>query len=161
LGLAYAGAVRSACETILANARSAVPKAAISGVLVQAMVKPGLELILGVSRDETFGPMLLIGRGGVDAERLADRVMTPLPIDESEALRLIDRLDRGRMLGAHRGSPPRDRAALARLVVTLGRLAWDFRDRIREIDLNPVIVGSEGEGVAVVDALMVQVARPR
>lgn len=161
LGLADAGAVRSAYQTILANARSAVPEATISGVLAQAMARPGLELILGVSRDETFGPMLLIGRGGVDAERIADRVTTPLPIDESDALRLIDRVDRGRMLGAHRGRPARDRAALAGLVVAVGRLAWDLRDRIREIDLNPVIVGAEGEGVAVVDALMVQEARPR
>jgi acyl-CoA synthetase (NDP forming) len=118
-------------------------------------------LILGVSRDETFGPMLLLGRGGVEAERLADRVITPLPVDGSEAERLIDRLDRGRLMGAHRGRPPRDRAALARLVVSLARLAWDFRERIREIDLNPVIVGAEGEGVAVVDALMVQEAPKR
>jgi acetyltransferase len=125
------------------------------------MASPGLELILGVSQDDTFGPMLLLGRGGVDAERLADGVATPLPLDEAEALRLIDRLDRGRMMDAHRGRPARDRAALARLVVALARLAWDFRARIREIDLNPVIVGAAGEGVAVVDALMVQVARPR
>jgi hypothetical protein len=161
LSLADESAVRSAYATVLANARRAVPDAAISGVLVEAMASPGLELILGVSQDDTFGPMLLLGRGGVDAERLADGVATPLPLDEAEALRLIDRLDRGRMMDAHRGRPARDRAALARLVVALARLAWDFRARIREIDLNPVIVGAAGEGVAVVDALMVQVARPR
>jgi hypothetical protein len=92
---------------------------------------------------------------------LADRVMTPLPVDGSEAERLIGCFDRGRMMGAHRGRPARDRAALARLLVALGRLAWDFCERIREIDLNPVIVGAEGEGVAVVDALMVQEAPKR
>lgn len=161
LGLADEGAVRSAYETILANARRAAPNAAVLGVLVEAMVKPGLELILGVSKDDTFGPLLLLGRGGLDAERIAERVMTPLPLDEAEARRLIDRLDRGRLMNAHRGRPPRDRAALARLVVAMGRLAWDLRDRVREIDLNPVIVGAEGEGVAVVDALMVQEARQR
>jgi len=161
LGLADEDAVRSAYETILANVRRHVPGAAISGVLVEAMVKPGLELILGIDRDDAFGPMLLLGRGGVDAELIADRVMTPLPIDELEAHRLIDRLDRGRLMGAHRGRPARDRAALARLIIALARLAWDFRDRIREIDLNPVIVGAEGEGVAAVDALVVQEARQR
>jgi len=93
LDLSDERAVRSAYERILANARRAVPNASVSGVLVQAMEKPGLELLLGVSRDETFGPMLLLGRGGVEAERLADRVMTPLPVDSSEAERLIDRLD--------------------------------------------------------------------
>ncbi len=161
LGLADESAVRAAYETILTNARRAAPNASIAGVLVEAMVKPGLELILGVSRDDTFGPMLLLGRGGVDVERVSDRMMTPLPIDEAEALRLIDRLDRGRLLDAHRGRPARDRAALARLVVLLGQMAWDLRDRVREIDLNPVIVGVEGEGVAVVDALMVQEAHTR
>ncbi|HXP73867.1 MAG TPA: acetate--CoA ligase family protein [Stellaceae bacterium] len=161
LGLTDDAAVRTAYETVLANARRAVPNACIHGVLVEAMAKPGLELLLGVNRDDTFGPMLLLGRGGVDAELVADRVMTPLPIDEAEAERLIDRLDRGRMMQAHRGRPARDHAALARLMVMLGRLAWDFRDRIREIDLNPVIVGADGEGVAVVDALMVQETRER
>jgi acyl-CoA synthetase (NDP forming) len=154
-------AVRSAYGTILANARRAAPNASITGVLVEAMAKPGLELILGVCRDDTFGPMLLLGRGGVEAERLADRVTTPLPLDEAEAGRLIDRFDRGRMMSAHRGRPVRDRAALARLMVSLGRLAWDFRERILEIDLNPVIAGAQGEGVAVVDALMVQEGHKR
>jgi acetate---CoA ligase (ADP-forming) len=88
-------------------------------------------------------------------------VTTPLPLDEAEVRRLIDRLDRGKLMGARRGHPRRDRMALARLVMSLGRLAWDFRERIIEIDLNPVIVGAEGEGVAVVDALMVQEVRPR
>ncbi len=124
------------------------------------MAKTGLELILGMSRDETFGPMFLLGCGGIDAELVANRVMTPLPVDAAEAERLIDRLDRG-IMRAHRGRPARDRAALARLVVSVARLAWDFRGRIREIDLNPVIVGAEGEGVAVADALVVQEARPR
>lgn len=156
LGLTGESALRSAYGTILANARRAAPKSSISGVLVEAMAKPGLELILGVSRDDTFGPMVLLGRGGIEVERSADRVMTPLPVLEAEAERLIDRFDRGRLMGAHRGRPARDRTALTRLVVSLARLGWDFRDRIREIDLNPVIVGEEGEGVAVVDALMVQ-----
>jgi len=65
------------------------------------------------------------------------------------------------MMGAHQGRPARDRVALARLVVSLARLGWDFRKRIVEIDLNPVIVGAVGEGVAVVDALMVQEAPKR
>jgi acyl-CoA synthetase (NDP forming) len=161
LGLADERQVRAAVETILENARRAAPSESIAGVLVEAMARPGLELILGVNRDDTFGPMFMLGCGGIDVERVSDQVMTPLPIDEAEARRLIDRLDRGRWMSAHRGRPARDCAALARLMVSLGQLAWDFRARIREIDLNPVIVGAAGEGVAVVDALMVQEARPR
>src|SRR5262249_12136062 len=132
LGLTDESAVRFAFETVLTNAQRVVPNASISGVLVQAMVERGHELILGVSRDATFGPMLLLGRGGVDVELVADVVMTPLPIDEAEARRLIDRFDRRRLMEAHRGRPARDRTALARLIVELGRVGWDLRDRVRE-----------------------------
>lgn len=151
LGLANTDAVAAAFERVLAGARRAVPDAAIQGVLVEAMARPGLELILGVSRDDTFGPLLLLGRGGIDVETMAERVMTPLPVDLGEAERLSARLDRGRLGGAER-----DHAALAALMVSLARFAGDFSDRIREIDLNPVILGAADEGIAVVDALMVQ-----
>jgi acetyltransferase len=128
----------------------------IQGVLVQAMARPGVELILGVAEDETFGPLLLLGRGGIEAETLRDRVMTSLPLDAAEAERVVDRLDRGRFMGAGRNRPPRDRAALVALVLAVARLGWDLAGRIREIDLNPVILGAAGEGVAVADALMLQ-----
>ncbi|HVM80817.1 MAG TPA: acetate--CoA ligase family protein [Stellaceae bacterium] len=156
LGLADGSAVATAFDRVLASARRAVPGAAIQGVLVQAMAKPGLELILGASRDETFGPLLLLGRGGVEVETAAEGAMTPLPVDREEALRLIARLDRGRLMGAGRGRAARDRQALAGLIVSLARFASDFAGRVREIDLNPAILGAEGEGIAVVDALMVQ-----
>ena len=156
LGLLDAREVAAAFERVLAGAHRAAPDAAIMGVLVQAMAKPGLELILGVSRDETFGPLLLLGRGGVEVEAMAEAMMTPLPVDAGEASRLVARLDRGRLFGAGRSRAARDRDALARLIVSLARFASDFAGRVREIDLNPVILGAEGEGIAVVDALMVQ-----
>jgi acyl-CoA synthetase (NDP forming) len=156
LGLRSETAVADAYPTVLANAHRAVPAAPITGVLVEAMVEPGLELILGVSEDETFGPLLLLGRGGIEAEALADRVMTPLPIDDAAAERMIRQFDRGRLLDAHRGRPARDRRALIELMLTLGSLAQDFVGRLREIDLNPVILGADGKGLKVVDALMVQ-----
>jgi acetate---CoA ligase (ADP-forming) len=159
LGLGDAAAVSAAFDTVLANARRAVNTAEIRGVLVEAMAKPGLELILGVACDETFGSLLLLGRGGSDVGSIADRVLTPLPLDAREAECLVDRLDRGRLFRAQHGRPPRDRKALVALILVVARLAQDFAGRIREIDLNPVIVGLEGEGVAVVDALMVQGTR--
>jgi len=159
LGLGDANAVIAAFGTVLSNARRAIPAAEIQGVLVEAMVKPGLELILGVTCDETFGPLLLLGRGGTNVETLADRVLTPLPLDAREAERIIDRLDRGRLFCAQRGRAARDWQALVALILAVAGLAQDFAGRIREIDLNPVIVGSDGEGVAVVDALMVQGTR--
>jgi len=156
LGLADASAVAAAFKRVLVNARHMAPNAEIHGVLVQAMARPGLELILGVSRDDTFGPLLLLGRGGVEVETAAEGAMTPLPVDREEALRLIARLDRGRLMAAGRARAARDREALARLIVALARFASDFAERVGEIDLNPAILGAAGEGIAVVDALMVQ-----
>jgi acetate---CoA ligase (ADP-forming) len=156
LGLHCETEVADAYSTVLANARRTIPAARVTGVLVEAMVEPGLELILGVSEDETFGPLLLLGRGGVEVEALADRVMTPLPIDEAAAERMIRQFDRARLLDADRGRPARDRRALVELMLTLGSLAQDFTGRLREIDLNPVILGADGKGLKVVDALMVQ-----
>jgi acyl-CoA synthetase (NDP forming) len=159
LGLCDANSVAASFEAAIASARRAVPTAEIQGVLVEAMARPGPELILGITCDDTFGSMLLLGRGGIDVETVADRVLTPLPLDMREAERLIDLLDRGRLLGPRHGRHARDRQALVALMLTVAGLAQDFAGRIREIDLNPVIVGVEGEGVAVVDALMVQGAR--
>jgi len=156
LNLRSEAAIVEAYDTVLAHARRAVPTARITGVLVQAMAAPGLELILGISHDQTFGPMLLLGRGGVDAEALGDRAMTPLPLDTAAAERLVDQFDRGRFLSAHRNRRARDRRALVGLMLALAQIAQDFAGRLMEIDLNPVILGAEGEGAMAVDALMVQ-----
>jgi len=156
LNLRDAAAVADTYETILTDVRRAAPTARVAGVLVEAMARPGLDLILGMSVDETFGPLLLLGRGGIEVEALGDRVMTPLPVGAAEAERLIDRLDRGRLMASRRGRPARDRRALVALILALARLAGDFAGRLTEIDLNPVILGAEGEGAAVADALMVQ-----
>jgi len=156
LGLRSETAVAEAYDAVLAGARRAAPAARIAGVLVEAMAKPGLELILGVGEDETFGSLLLLGRGGIEVEALGDRTMTPLPVDLTAAEWLVEYFDRGCLLAAHRGRPARDRRALVALMLALGRLARDFGGRLTEIDLNPVILGAEGEGLLVVDALMVQ-----
>lgn len=156
LNLRSEAAVADAYETVLASARRAAPEARVDGVLVETMAAPGLELILGVGHDDTFGPMLLLGCGGIEVERAPDRVMTPLPLDAATAERLIEQFDRGRFLAAHRNRAARDRRALVALILRLARLAEDFAGRITEIDLNPVILGAEGEGATIVDALMVQ-----
>jgi succinyl-CoA synthetase beta subunit len=156
LGLIGEAAVSQAYQRVVASAGRAQPGAAIQGVLVQAMAPPGHEMILGVTRDATFGPMLMVGLGGVHVEVLRDVIFAPVPIGQEEALSLLDELKGAALLDGVRGAPPADRLALAELMATLSRFAADHADLIEEIDLNPVIVHPEGQGLTVVDALIVK-----
>ncbi len=156
LSLMGDAAVREAYKRVLAGAKGAHPDAAVHGVLVQAMARPGREIILGVTRDPTFGPMLMVGLGGIHVEVLRDVAFAPVPIDPDEALTLLGELKGAALLDGVRGAAPADRAALAELMATLSRFAADHADLIEEIDLNPVIVHLQGQGLTVVDALIVK-----
>jgi acetyltransferase len=156
LGIVGETAVREAYERVLGSAKRMYPEAAIRGVLVQAMAPPGREIILGITRDASFGPMLMVGIGGIHVEVLRDIAFAPVPIGTEQALALLDQLKGTALLGAVRGAPPADRTALTELIATLSRFAADHAELIEEIDLNPVIVHSEGQGVTVVDALIVK-----
>jgi len=156
LGVSGEVGVREAYQRVVAAATAAHPEAAVDGVLVQAMAPPGLEVILGVTRDLDFGPMLMVGLGGIHVEVLRDVVFAPVPIGRDEALTLLGDLKGAALLDGVRGAPPADRAALAELIATLSRFAADHADLIEEIDLNPVIVYPQGRGLSVVDALIVK-----
>ena len=156
LGVIGEAASRDSYQRVLHNAKSAHPDAAIPGVLVQAMAAPGIEIILGVTRDPVFGPMLMVGLGGIHVEVLRDVVFAPVPLGKDEALRLLSELKGAALLNGMRGAPPADRVALAELIATLSRFVADHGDLIEEIDLNPVIVHPEGQGFTVVDALIVK-----
>jgi acetyltransferase len=149
-------AVREAYARVLANARAAHPAAAIEGVLVQKMAAPGIEIILGVNRDPDFGPMLMVGLGGIHVEILHDVVFSPVPIGPDDALALLAELRGAALLDGVRGTPPVDKAALAQLIAALSRVAADHSDQIEEIDVNPVIVHPQGQGLTIVDALIVK-----
>ena len=156
LGIDGEAAVRAAYARIITNATAAHPGARIDGVLVQQMARPGIEMILGISRDPDFGPMVMVGLGGIHVEVLRDVAFAPVPIGTDEALSLLDELKGAALLDGVRGAPPADRAALAQLVAALSRFAADHAEQIEEIDLNPVIVHPQGEGFSVVDALIVK-----
>src|SRR5204863_8847383 len=145
LGLSGEAAVRDGYRTVLARAQAAHPNAKIDGVLVQAMAQRGREIILGVTRDPDFGPMLMVGLGGIHVEVLKDVAFAPVPLGTEEALDLIGELKGAVLLDAVRGEPAADRNALAALMVALSRFAADHADAIAEIDLNPVIVHPAGE----------------
>jgi acetyltransferase len=100
--------------------------------------------------------MLMVGFGGIHVEVLRDVVFSPVPIGRDGALSLLGELKGAALLDGARGAAPADRAALAELIATLSRFAADHADLIEEIDLNPVIVHPEGQGLTVVDALIVK-----
>jgi len=156
LGITGEPAVREAYRRIANNIERTHPSPLIHGVLVQAMAAPGQEIILGVTRDPDFGPMLMVGLGGIHVEVLRDVVFSPVPSSPDEALSLLGELKGAALLDGARGAPPADRMALAELIATLSRFAADHADLIEEIDLNPVIVHPAGQGFTVVDALIVK-----
>ncbi len=149
-------AVGDAFERILASAKRYAPSAQIDGVLVQPMAAEGREVILGINRDPTWGPMLMVGLGGILVEAIGDVALAPVPLDETSARALIGRLKAAQVLGAYRGAPAADIDALAALMVELSQFAADHADSIAQIDLNPVIVHAAGDGVSIVDALIVK-----
>jgi acetate---CoA ligase (ADP-forming) len=156
LGLEGEAVVREAYRRILARVREPDPAMRIEGVLVQAMAPRGIEMILGVSRDPDFGPMLMVGLGGIHVEVLKDVAFAPVPLGADEALELVGQLKGAALLDGARGERPADKQALAELMAALSRFAADHVDSVAEIDLNPVIVHPAGEGLTVVDALIVK-----
>jgi succinyl-CoA synthetase beta subunit len=151
---------RESYERVLAAARRHAPNAHIDGVLVQPMAAAGRELILGVNRDPTWGPLLMVGLGGVLVEALGDVALAPVPLDAGAARALLARLKGAAVLGAYRGAPAADTDALVELMVRLSQFAADHAQEISEIDLNPVIVHAKGHGVTLVDALIVKQPLP-
>jgi acyl-CoA synthetase (NDP forming) len=156
LNLTGEAAVREGYRRVLARARAARPGAGIEGVLVQAMAPRGQEMILGITRDPDFGPMLMVGLGGIHVEVLKDVAFAPVPLGSEEALALLGELKGAAVLDGVRGAAPADKAALAALMAALSRFAADHADTVAEIDLNPVIVHPAGQGLTVVDALIIK-----
>jgi len=152
---------RAAYERVVAAARRHAPKARIDGVLVAPMARPGREVILGIHRDPRWGPLLMVGLGGVLVEAMDDTALAPVPLDHDGALALIGRLKGARLFGAFRGAPASDVDALAATMVKLSQLAADHADAIAGIDLNPVIVHAKGDGVTVADALILKTGAPQ
>ena len=155
LGLEGADTVQHAFETVTAGAREYSPGAEIHGVLVQPMAPPGREIILGINRDDAFGPMLMVGLGGIYVEVMRDVVFAPVPVRAEEARAMLGRLKGIALLHGVHGQPAADIDALADLMVTVSHIADDWRDEIAEIDLNPILVHPKGQGLSVVDALIV------
>jgi acetate---CoA ligase (ADP-forming) len=143
LGLANRQAVLDAADALVKAVRAAHPNAAIEGFLVQEMVS-GIEAIVGAHSDPLYGPLLLVGAGGILVEFLRDVAQRLLPVGAREVGAMIDELKLGRLLAGYRGAPAADRAALEAAALALSRFYLDHRARISEIEVNPLIVGVQG-----------------
>jgi acyl-CoA synthetase (NDP forming) len=141
--------VREAFDRIRRGLRERMPGAQFEGVAVEAQARPGVELIAGIVRDERFGPMVIVGLGGIFVEVLHDTAMRLAPIDRDEARSMIAELRGAPLLYGARGAKPCDIDAIAELLARLSELAANRAD-ILEMDLNPMVAYEQG--VAVLDA---------
>jgi len=144
LGLADAAAVRAAFAEIMASAKRHAPTARLDGVLVQPMAKKGVELILGGRQDGQFGPMVLVGTGGVQAELWKDVVLDMAPVSPARAEQMLRALKGFPLLDGFRGAPKADVAAVARAVSAFSVLLAEAGGRIAEAEVNPLIAGEWG-----------------
>ncbi|HSV77700.1 MAG TPA: acetate--CoA ligase family protein [Ramlibacter sp.] len=153
VGITTRAELETAIGEVLANAKKHKPNARIEGVLVSEMVRGGFELIAGVVNDVVFGPVVVVGAGGIYAELLKDSTSRLAPFDQATAREMLDELRCRPILAGARGAAPLDVDAVADALAALSRFAWDHREQVKEVDLNPLFVLTKG--VAAADALVV------
>lgn len=146
----------TAYNEVLVNSRNYKPDARIGGVLIQEFVTGGTEVIVGMKNDPQFGPAVMFGLGGIFVEVLKDVSMRIAPFTREEALDMIREIKGYKVLAGARGLAKMDVDAVADVLVRVGRLALDMEDKIAELDINPLVVLPEGQGVRVADALIIQ-----
>jgi acyl-CoA synthetase (NDP forming) len=154
LGIADADAVRAGWATLHANVERAQPGLQLDGVLVEAMSARGLELVAGARRDPKWGPVVLVGLGGIFVEALHDVRLIAADATHGEIVAELRRLKTAKLLDGFRGSPPVDVDAVADVAVALGRL-MQAHPEIDEIDVNPLVAFARGHGAIALDALIV------
>jgi acyl-CoA synthetase (NDP forming) len=140
---------------LLARVAQKAPEARIAGVLVAQMVQGGVELILGTKKDPVFGPMVMVGLGGIFAEIFKDVALQPAPVDEAQATAMLRSLKAFALLDGARGRPRADVQSAARAVAALSRFAMRHAQDVSEIDINPLMVLEHGRGAHALDALLV------
>jgi acyl-CoA synthetase (NDP forming) len=154
LGLNDARAVETGWMQLHANVARAAPHVTLDGVLVETMARRGVELIVGARNDAEWGAVVLVGLGGVLAEILQDSRLIPATLTRPQIVEELYRLKSAALLRGYRGAPALDIDAAADIVAKVGALV-SATDRIREVDINPVVLYPAGEGGVALDALIV------
>jgi acyl-CoA synthetase (NDP forming) len=154
LNITDADGVRKAWQTLVQNIERAQPGLRLDGILVESMAPRGVELVIGARRDPHWGPIVLIGLGGILVEALQDVRLIAPEASEDDILAELDKLKTSKLLHGFRNMPPADVRAAAQAARAIGRLMLT-RPEIDEVDVNPLRVHARGEGATALDALIV------
>lgn len=154
LNLTTAEELRIAMDSIGARINKAAPGAEIKGYLVQTMAPKGMEVIVGMKRDPTFGPLMMFGLGGIYVELFKDVGFGVAPMNVNQINEMIALTKAGQLLQGYRGGPEYDIEAVVEVIGRLSQLALDH-PRISEVEVNPLLVLPKGEGAIVLDARMI------
>ena len=144
--------IENAYDAIIKSCKAAVPTANIEGVSVQPMGRPGIEVIVGMIKDPSFGPVIMFGLGGVFVEVMKDVAFRIVPVEASDAEDMINEIKGKKLLEGYRGQEPADVAYLQQMLVKLSDFV-DATPEIEEIDMNPVFCYRDG--AVVVDARII------
>lgn len=150
LNLKSSEEVRRSFEEIIRNVRTKAPEAKITGILVQEMVPQSLEVIVGATRDPTFGPVILFGLGGIFVEVLKDVSFRITPLTRYDAETMLTEIRAARILDGYRGTPPRDKEAIVDIILRLAKF-MEENESVTDVDLNPIMVFETGKGAKVAD----------
>ena len=152
LSIQNADAAVDAFKSMMAKAKSM--NVQIDGVAFEPMLSGGVEILAGVTRDPVFGWMLTVGLGGVWTELMKDACHSLLPVNAAGAEAMLRSLKGFKLLDGYRGAPKADIAAAAKAIACLAEAALAGGERLREIEINPLLVMPEGRGAVAVDALV-------
>ncbi|MEC7793742.1 MAG: acetate--CoA ligase family protein [Pseudomonadota bacterium] len=155
LGISGPENVAAAYKRIMLAVELHASDARVDGVLVAPMATGGTELILGATRDATFGPVVMIGLGGIFAEIFEDTALALAPVSKTQAETMVRSLKAFPLLDGARGRAPADLDALTDAIVNLSRFVARFADDVAEIDINPLLVRDKGQGAMALDALII------
>ena len=155
LGIAGEAELRAAYDSLIETSKNRIPGADVSGVLVGEMVAGGVEVIVGITRDSQFGPVLLFGIGGIFVELFEDVSRRVCPISRRDAIEMVHEVKGARVLQGYRGQPPSDVDALVDVLMRVSDMAMHLQDQVVELDINPLAVLPRGQGVKALDALAV------
>jgi len=134
---------------------AAATKMSAPGYLVQKMMYPVAEILVGARVDPDFGPLIVVGAGGINVELYKDVAVRIAPIDEAEALEALAATRISQVLNGWRGAPPADTKAAAKAIAAVSRFIADFADEVLEVEINPLAVFAEGQGCLALDAVIV------
>jgi len=151
VGIATTEQVADTFDLIMLRAQRYMPDAKLNGVLVQEMVRGGKEVILGMSRDPQFGPLIMFGLGGIYVEVLKDVAFRVAPLDRRSAQQMLQEIRGSALLGGARGERPADTEAITEALLRLSQLVLDFPE-ILELDINPLAALEPGRGVVAIDS---------